>query len=114
MVMPISGIVVTLATRAYVDLLKYRAYEFSSPIEVVLAVVEVMPNHIERGLTAGVSRTGVGQGELRRQVEYRRRRGAHRVHAGLVFAIAGTRPMPDGVRVWVDDGEVRQMASPQP
>ena len=50
MVMPISVIIVTLATRAYVDLLKYRAHEFSSPIEVVLAVVEVMPNYIKRGL----------------------------------------------------------------
>ena len=49
MVMPISVIIVTLATRAYADLLKYRAHEFSSPIEVVLAVVEAMPNYIERG-----------------------------------------------------------------
>jgi hypothetical protein len=48
MVMPISVIIVTLATRAYADLLKNRAYEFTSPIEVVLAVVEAMPNYIER------------------------------------------------------------------
>lgn len=33
---------------------------------------------------------------------------------GLVFAIAGTRPMPDGLRVWVDDGEVLRMACLQP
>ena len=49
MVMPISVIIVTLATRAYADLLRYRAHEFNSPIEVVLAVVEAMPNYIERG-----------------------------------------------------------------
>ncbi len=49
MVMPISVIIVTLATRAYADLLRYRAHEFTSPIEVVLAVVEAMPNYIERG-----------------------------------------------------------------
>jgi hypothetical protein len=49
MVMPISVIIVTLATRAYADLLLYRAHEFNSPIEVVLAVVEAMPNYIERG-----------------------------------------------------------------
>ena len=49
MVMPISVIIVTLATRAYADLLLYRAPEFNSPIEVVLAVVEAMPNYIERG-----------------------------------------------------------------
>ena len=49
MVMPISVIIVTLATRAYADLLKYRAHDFTSPIEVVLAVVEAMPNYIERG-----------------------------------------------------------------
>lgn len=49
MTMPISVIIVTLATRAYADLLKYRAHEFSSLIEVVLAVVEAMPNYIERG-----------------------------------------------------------------
>lgn len=48
-VMPISVIIVTLATRAYSDLLRRRAHEFSSPIEVVLAVVEAMPGHIERG-----------------------------------------------------------------
>lgn len=30
---------------------------------------------------------------------------------GMVFAIVGTRPMPDSLRVWVDDGEVLRMAS---
>lgn len=49
MVMPISVIIVTLATWAYADLLSYRAHEFTSPIEVVLAVVEAMPNYIEHG-----------------------------------------------------------------
>jgi hypothetical protein len=49
LVMPISVIIVTLATRAYADLLKYRAHEYSSPIEVVLAVVEAMPKYIECG-----------------------------------------------------------------
>lgn len=49
MAMPISVIIVTLATRAYADLLNYRAHEFSSPIEVVLEVVDAMPSYIERG-----------------------------------------------------------------
>lgn len=48
-VMPISVIIVTLATRAYADLLSSRAHEFSSPIEVVLEVVDAMPSYIERG-----------------------------------------------------------------
>ena len=46
--MPISVIIVTLATRAHADVLMHRAREFASPIEVVLAVVEAMPNYIER------------------------------------------------------------------
>lgn len=29
---------------------------------------------------------------------------------GLVFAIVGTRSMPAGLRVWIDDGEVLRMA----
>ena len=47
--MPISVIIVTLATKAYADLLAHRIGEFSSPIEVVLALVEAMPNYIEGG-----------------------------------------------------------------
>lgn len=49
MAMPISVIIVTLATRAYADLLSSRAHEFTSPIEVVLEVVDAMPSYIERG-----------------------------------------------------------------
>ncbi|MCP5285462.1 MAG: nucleotidyltransferase [Burkholderiaceae bacterium] len=48
--MPISVIIVTLATTAYADLLAYRSGEFKSPIEVVLALVEAMPKYIERGV----------------------------------------------------------------
>lgn len=48
-VMPISVIIVTLATKAYADLLAHRSGEFSSPIEVVLALVEAMPNYIGGG-----------------------------------------------------------------
>ena len=47
--MPISVIIVTLATKAYADLLAHRSGEFSSPIEVVLALVEAMPTYIEGG-----------------------------------------------------------------
>ncbi|MBS0552676.1 MAG: nucleotidyltransferase [Proteobacteria bacterium] len=47
-VMPISVIIVTLATRAYADLLAYRSNEFSSPIEVALALVEAIPTYIEK------------------------------------------------------------------
>lgn len=47
-VMPISVIIVTLATRAYADLLANRRNEFKSPIEVVLALVEAMPDFIEQ------------------------------------------------------------------
>lgn len=32
---------------------------------------------------------------------------------GLIFAIVGTRPMPDSLRVWIDDGEVLRMANAQ-
>lgn len=45
-VMPISVIIVTLATSAYVDLVKFRSDEFKTPIEVVLAIVEAMPDYI--------------------------------------------------------------------
>ena len=31
---------------------------------------------------------------------------------GLVFAIVGTRSMPAGLRVWIDDGEVLRRAEP--
>lgn len=31
---------------------------------------------------------------------------------GLVFAIVGTRPMPAGLRVWVDDGASLRLAEP--
>ena len=46
-VMPISVIIVTLATKAYAALLAHRSGEFSSPIEAVLALVEAMPMYIE-------------------------------------------------------------------
>lgn len=45
--MPISVILVTLATHAYVDLLIHRRDEFSSPIEVALALIEAMPKFID-------------------------------------------------------------------
>lgn len=44
--MPISVILVTLATQAYADLLAKRSHEFASPIEVVLALIEAMPQYI--------------------------------------------------------------------
>ncbi|HSI49187.1 MAG TPA: nucleotidyltransferase [Ideonella sp.] len=47
-VMPISVIIVTLAAKAYGDLVAYRSGEFKSPIEVVLALVEAMPKYIEQ------------------------------------------------------------------
>lgn len=47
--MPISVIIVTLATKAYAALLANRSGEFKSPIEVVLALVEAMPNYIDHG-----------------------------------------------------------------
>lgn len=46
---PISVILLTLATHAYENLYRYRAHEFTSPIEVVLAIVEDMPLHIVAG-----------------------------------------------------------------
>lgn len=46
--MPISVILVTLATHAYDHLATNRAGEFSSPIEVVLALIEAMPQFIDR------------------------------------------------------------------
>lgn len=33
--------------------------------------------------------------------------------AGLIFAIVGSRLMPDGLRVWIDDGEFLRMANAQ-
>ncbi|MCA8057140.1 MULTISPECIES: nucleotidyltransferase domain-containing protein [Burkholderia cepacia complex] len=47
-VMPISVIIVTLATKAYADLHARRGADFSSPIEVVLALIEAMPTFIEK------------------------------------------------------------------
>lgn len=46
--MPISVILVTLATHAYDDLLTNHAREFTSPIEVVLALIEKMPQFIKQ------------------------------------------------------------------
>jgi hypothetical protein len=45
---PISVIIVTLAGHAFEALWRTRRNEFTSPIEVVLAVVEDMPNAIQR------------------------------------------------------------------
>jgi len=45
---PISVIIVTLATHAYEALLRTRALEFGTAIEVVLAVVETMPQFVGR------------------------------------------------------------------
>jgi hypothetical protein len=45
---PISVIIVTLATHAYQHLHDTQATSFDSPLEVLLAVVERMPEHIER------------------------------------------------------------------
>lgn len=45
--MPISVILVTLATHAYNHLLTYQSTEFTSPIEAVLALIEIMPEFIE-------------------------------------------------------------------
>lgn len=45
--MPISVIIVTLATWSYAELLAKRANEFQSSIEVVLELVEAMPHFIE-------------------------------------------------------------------
>ncbi|WP_419342250.1 nucleotidyltransferase [Achromobacter sp. PD1] len=46
---PISVIIVTLATKAFERLHSTRYHEFTSPIEVVLAIVEEMPNHFDSG-----------------------------------------------------------------
>lgn len=45
-IMPISVIIVTLVTQAYEKLLAERAYEFTSPIEVVLELIDMMPSLI--------------------------------------------------------------------
>lgn len=45
---PISVIIVTLAGNAFEELWRTRRNEFTSPIEVVLAIVEEMPNAIKR------------------------------------------------------------------
>jgi hypothetical protein len=50
---PISVILVTLATLAFENLHRTRQHSFSSPIEVVLAIVEDMPKYIKRD-AAGV------------------------------------------------------------
>ncbi len=47
-VIPISVVIVTLATQAYENLLRTRAHSFTSPIEVLLAVVDEMPNYIDQ------------------------------------------------------------------
>jgi hypothetical protein len=47
-VMPISVILVTLATKAYADLVANRSHEFKSSIEAVLTLIEVMPKYIEK------------------------------------------------------------------
>ncbi|OXC71793.1 nucleotidyltransferase domain-containing protein [Caballeronia sordidicola] len=49
--MPISVIIVTLATNAYADLYAARRTSFSSPIELVLALVEAMPHYIQKDHT---------------------------------------------------------------
>jgi hypothetical protein len=46
--MPISVIIVTLATQAFEEIWRTRQYTFTSPIEVVLAIVEEMPKYISR------------------------------------------------------------------
>jgi hypothetical protein len=45
-VMPISVILVTLATHSYAHLLAHKRYQFTSPIEVVLALIEAMPTYV--------------------------------------------------------------------
>lgn len=44
--MPISVILVTLATHAYSDLHAKQSHAFSSPIDLVLELIEAMPNYI--------------------------------------------------------------------
>jgi hypothetical protein len=51
--MPISVIIVTLATQAYENIWKTRRNTISSPLEVVLTVVEEMPRYIERTASGG-------------------------------------------------------------
>jgi hypothetical protein len=46
---PISVIIVTLATKAFEKLYAAGRYSFDSPIEVVLAILEAMPDFIGRG-----------------------------------------------------------------
>ncbi len=43
---PISIIIVTLVTRAYEELIRTQRASFRSPLEVVLKLVEMMPNYI--------------------------------------------------------------------
>jgi len=45
---PISVIIVTLATHAYENLLNDKSHTFTSPIEVALALVEAMPDYINK------------------------------------------------------------------
>ena len=45
--MPISVIIVTLATHAFEYIWRTRQHSFNSPIEVVLAIVEEMPDYIQ-------------------------------------------------------------------
>jgi hypothetical protein len=45
---PISVIIVTLVTEAYADLLKTHRRSFNSPLEVVLKLVEKMPDYIKK------------------------------------------------------------------
>lgn len=45
---PISVIIVTLVTEAYAELLKTHRHSFGSPLEVVLKLVEKMPEYIQR------------------------------------------------------------------
>jgi hypothetical protein len=46
--MPISVIISTLATLAFEEMWRTRQHSFSSPMEVVLTIVEEMPNYIRR------------------------------------------------------------------
>ena len=44
--MPISVVIVTLATQAFEEIWRTRQHSFNSPIEAVLAIVEEMPKYI--------------------------------------------------------------------
>jgi hypothetical protein len=55
---PISVIIVTLAGRAFENIWSSRRNSFTSPIEVVLAVIEDMPNWITRELSASLHEVG--------------------------------------------------------